>query len=242
MQPGLRERIGNAIGDVWAPAIAAISHARHARTFHPTGHTFAGRIEPTGDGPLARRFDGRVLARFSGALWKREREHLDVLGLALRIRPGAGPDLDHVPRPGDQDLLTATIRSPLTMVLSPLFTDASDFAGNRYWAVSPFAIEAHRYELRLSPVEPPATRGSRLDRLREAVTAHRAAWWLEARRTLHLRWERVARLSLEHAIEIDQAALRFDPFRTGLGLEPVGVVHAIRRAVYAASQRARPGA
>src|SRR5688572_3541022 len=38
--------------------------------------------------------------------------------------------------PDDTDLLTATIRSPLTMLGSPLFTDATDFVGNRYWAVS----------------------------------------------------------------------------------------------------------
>lgn len=37
----------------------------------------------------------------------------------------------------------------------------------------------------------------------------------------------------------DPASLRFDPFRSGRGIEPHGFVHALRRGVYGASQRAR---
>lgn len=37
----------------------------------------------------------------------------------------------------------------------------------------------------------------------------------------------------------DPASLRFDPFRSGRGIEPRGFVHAMRRSVYGASQRAR---
>lgn len=67
-----------------------------------------------------------MLARFSGVLWRGERERLDVLGLALRMRPGSGASIDHRAADGDTDLLTATIRSPFTMLGSPLFTDAGD--------------------------------------------------------------------------------------------------------------------
>ena len=237
--PGPRERIGAAIGRAWAPAVAALSTARRARMFHPEGVTFAGHAYAVG-GPFADLGDalsGRVLARLSPALWRGGFEHLDVLGLALRFRSGRGPALDHRAAPGDTDLLTATIRSPLTMLLSPLFTDASDFVGNRYWAVSPFAVFGARVELRLVPVHPPALRGTRLERLRAAVEVGRVAWWLEARRTLHLRTHRVAVIELEREVDVDQRALCFDPFR-GV-LRPVGLVHAIRRATYAASQRAR---
>jgi hypothetical protein len=248
----LRERIGDAIGRSWAPAVAAIARMRNARMFHPEGHTFSGRIERGGFGPyaeLGQRLEGHVLARYSQALWRNESEHLDVLGVALRIRPRDGEVLDHRAKPGDQDLLFATIRSPLTMVLSPFTTDASDFVGNRYWAVSPFeAPPIGRVELRLSPVHPPHPpwhlggrgRARRIDRLRQAVGSGRAVWLLEARRTLTIGWFAVAELVLEREVKIDQAALRFDPFRTGAGVEPVGLVHAIRRATYAASQAARP--
>ena len=40
-------------------------------------------------------------------------------------------------------------------------------------------------------------------------------------------------------VEPDPPDLRFDPFAVGRGLEPVGFVHALRVASYAASQRAR---
>ena len=238
-----RESIGELIGKVWAPAVAAISRARHARMFHPRGHTFAGYTTAV-ESPyaeLGHQLSGRVLARCSAALWKGGWEHFDVLGLALRFRRGAGDDLDETPRPGDQDLLTATIRSPLTMLASPFLTDASDFAGNKYWAVSPFEHETadHRFELRLVPEGPrKRVRGSRIERLAAAVHDGQATWSLQARKTLTLHWHSVLRVQLDHVLDIDQEALAFDPFRGAL--VPVGLVHSIRRAVYASSRRARP--
>lgn len=239
----VRERIGEAIGRVWAPAVAAISRARHSRMFHPQGHTFAGTSTPV-EGPfeeLAHELGGRVLARCSAALWKGGWEHFDVLGMALRLRHGLGPDLDETPTAGDQDLLMATIRSPLTMLGAPFTTDASDFAGNTYWAVSPFRYPRieRRFELRLVPTGPREhLPGTRIERLAAAVREGQAAWWLEARNTLTLRWHRVLRVQLAHECEIDQEALAFDPFRGAL--IPVGVVHSIRRAVYASGRHARP--
>lgn len=238
---GLRESIGESIGELWAPAVSAITRWRHARMFHPSGITFAGISQPVA-GPFEQLGDelrGRVLARLSAALWRGGFEHLDVLGLALRFRRGHGADLDERAAPGDQDLLTATIRSPLTMLAAPLFTDATDFAGNTYWAVSPFAHDVGRIELRLVPIDPPKrTPASRADRLRAAVEAGRAAWWLQARRTLTVHWHPVARIDLDHELSLDQAQLAFDPFRGRL--RPVGLVHAIRRAVYSAGQASRP--
>jgi hypothetical protein len=234
-----REVAGELVGRMGAPVVAAISFARSARMFHPEGHVYAGTATalPGRFEDLGRDLAGSVLARLSGALWRGGRERLDVLGYALRFR-GRDGVLDHVARPGDTDLLTATIRSPWTMPLSPLFTNAHDFLANRYWAVSPFEHATKRFELRLVPVDPRRFAGPRADRLAQAVAAGRAVWRLEARPTLHLRWIGVARIELTRALAIDQEALRFDPFR-GV-LRPVGFVHAIRRAVYAASQAARP--
>lgn len=241
---GPREAIGEALGRWLAPAVAAVSRMRNARMFHPEGHTFSGRVVAAGEGAyaeLGERLAGRALARFSPALWRNGIESFDVLGFAIRIRSGDGPVLDHQPSLNNQDLLFATIRSPLTMVFSPFTTDASDFAGNTYWAVSPFAVgDLRRVELRLRPIDPKRTRGTRIERLREAVRSGHALWQLEARRTLTLAWKPVVHVILERETAIDQAALRFNPFRSGAGIEPVGLVHAIRRAAYAASQDARP--
>lgn len=246
----VRERIGGAIGQVLAPAIAAVSRFRRARTFHPRGLTFIGHSEPiissaAGDGggafaSLGADLGGQILARCSGALWKQPSERFDVLGIALRFRR-SDRAFDARALPGDRDLLFATIRSPFTMLFSPFTTDARDFLQNHFFAVAPFEVHGQdRVELRLVPIDPPTLQGRREDKLRAAVEAGRCAWWLEARKTLTRSWHAVARITFESAIEIDQEALHFDAFRTDDTLKPVGVVHAIRRAVYTASQDARP--
>lgn len=240
---GLREAIGDAIGRIWAPVISEVAKLRHARVFHPTGHTFGGRIEPLVGGhfdALGARLEGRVLVRVSGALSRREREWFDVLGLAMRIRPGHGAAIGEAAQPGDQDLLFATIRSPLALPLSPLTTDASNFL-QRYWSVSPFdAPPVGRVELRLRPIGRAEIGGARIDRLREAVRRAEAGWWVDARRTLTTGWHPLAVVHLEREVHLDQGALAFDPFRDGAEITPVGLVHAIRRAAYAASRDARP--
>jgi hypothetical protein len=234
---GVRERMGGAIGEWIAPAVDALSRLRRARVLHPRGLAFAGRSEAIIGGAFASigaQLDGRVLARCSGALWKRPYELFEVLGIALRFRPRSGPPLDEHPALGDQDLLFSTVRSPWLLPLAPLLTDARDFLANRFWGAAPYAIHDHdRVELRLEPVDPPVTGTTRDERLRRAVDAGRAVFWLEARRTLTLAWQAIARITLEHEVAIDQHALRFDPARTGCGVVPIGAVHAMQHAVYA---------
>ena len=237
-----RETIGSLIGKLWAPAIARIAKARHARMFHPVGLTFAAIAEPVGTGLLrdvGETLAGRVLVRCSAALWKRPLERFEVLGIAMRFRGGRGPDLDAQPFIGDQDLLFATIISPFTMPFSPFSTNAHDFLANNYWAVAPFAALDRRIKLRLVPAGSGIGEGMRNHRLRADVKADRAAFTLEARPTLRTGWQPIARIRLTHEVRVDQEALRFDPFRTGAGIVPVGLVHAIRRAAYSASQDAR---
>ncbi len=228
----VRERIGGAIGKLIAPAIAAVSRFRRARTFHPRGLVFTGRSEPIIGGAFANLgadLDGEILVRCSGALWKRQRasERFDVLGIAIRF-----------PR---HDLLFATIKSPFTMVFSPFTTNAHDFLANQFFAVAPFEVHHQdRVELRLVPIDPPVFEGARDEKLNAAVEAGECIWHLEARKTLTRHWHAVSRITFDAPADVDQEALHFDAFRTDGNLVPVGVVHAIRRAVYAASQNARP--
>lgn len=49
----------------------------------------------------------------------------------------------------------------------------------------------------------------------------------------------LVRIQLVSVRLTDPPSLRFDPFRSGRGIEPRGFVHALRRSVYGASQRAR---
>jgi hypothetical protein len=247
---GPREKLGELIGACWAPVVAAISRARQARMFHPTGLTFLGRVEPIACGhpelaSLGHRLAGNVLARCSAALWRHPLQHVEVLGIALRFRPGAlGLVFDEHPTPRDQDLLLATIQSPWTMPLAPWTTRADDFLANTFWAVSPFEIAPGRggtlrVKLRMRPLDDWRGGDTRDDRLRYAIVAGRARWRLEARRTLTRTWHPIAQIALHEEIDLDQQALRFDPYRIGAGIVPVGTIQAIRRATYTASQDAR---
>lgn len=240
----VRDDLGDVIGRLWSGPVAAISAARKARMFHPRGIALAARVEGTGSGPLAelgRRLAGPALARFSGALFKADVQRFEVLGLALRFSDA--PVVEATPRERDQDVLLATIVSPFSMPLSPFTTRSDDYLANHYWAVSPFEVGGPaRVKLRVSPASPapPRTAGTRDDKLVEALGAGRGVLVLEARRTLRIGWEAVARVHLEAVSTIDQEALRFDPFRSGRAIVPAGLVHHIRRDVYPASQDARP--
>jgi hypothetical protein len=245
----LREAAGLWTGKLIAPLAALISRARHARTFHPVGRTFRARVTvvPGLTAPwdeLAARLGGPALARFSGALWRGNFEHWDVLGVALRLRSDETISTERAAT--DQDLLFATIKSPFTMVASPLTTNAHDYLSNKYWAVCPFEVgQARHVKLRLLPpsqasVPSVAVKEPRNHALVDAVREAALPFRLEARRTFDFSWHTLATVWLLERVDIDQEALRFSPFQTGRQIIPSGFVHAMRRATYAASQRARP--
>jgi len=246
----LRELAGVWVGRLLAPAVARISRARNARMFHPVGRTYQAKVEvePGLAAPwreLAERLSGPALARFSGALWRGNFEHIEVLGVALRFRETMSVSAQV--SGGDQDLLFATIVSPFTMLFAPFTTNAHDYLANRYWAVSPFDVgHSEHVKFRLSPLAPDArqqtarTRVARDAALAEGVKQAAIPLRLEARRTFEVGWRALATVWLTTAADVDQEALRFSPFQTGRGIVPSGFVHSLRRATYSASQRARP--
>jgi hypothetical protein len=237
----LREAVGGVIGTALAPVANLVSHCRGARTFHPDGLVFKAKVTPVNDGVLSQRLAGAGLVRCSGALWREGHQWPDVLGVALRILDDGEARLETHPK--DQDLLFATILSPLTMPFAPFTTDVSDFFSNHYWAVAPFdAPGLGRVKLRLTPLQRAAKPGDRATRLRVLLREGHAGFTLEARQTFTLGWHPVARVELERELWTDQRALEFSPFHTGRGLIPVGFVHALRAAVYPASQRGREAA
>jgi hypothetical protein len=253
MKIKLSELVGWVGGWLLAPAAAAGSAIRRARLFHPTGVVYRARVEPLAlEGALgaaAARLGGEAIVRLSSALWHRENGLPDALGFALRIQ-GPRP-LGAEPQPGDQDILFATIRRPYTTLLAPLTTNPHSFLRNDYYGVSPFDVEGlGRVSLRVvSPraaadAAQAAAGGHRLSRgeeLRRAVGDGSATFHLEVRRRrLGSIWKPVASIHLLEPAFLDQVALRFSPFQGGRGVMPRGFVHALRRGVYWASQRARP--
>ena len=241
------ERCGLVAGKLLAPITFTTSRVRHARMFHPDGVTYQARVETCGDAldlyTLGRRLSGDAIVRLSSAWW-RGKEWPDVLGIALRFQsPGSHP---LTPGIEDQDLLLATVRFPWTTPFAPLATRFGSFLWNHYHAVSPFEVpDVGRVKLRLrSPRLENTGPLSRVEHLERAVVEGRAEWVLEVRRLNRMpllrQWEPVATVTLTRAIDVDQTALRFSPFRVGRELTPVGFVHYLRVAAYAASQRGRP--
>lgn len=241
----IRERLGESVGEAVAPLIKNTSHARGARTFHPDGLVFRARVSPSHDGTpelfsVAKKLEGFALVRLSTALWKNGGNRPDVLGMGVRFRSVAS--LEASVLPGDQDLLFATIISPVTMPFSPFTTNVRDFSRNHYWAVSPFDMPGvGRVKLRITSLAKRlADSGTREERLREQVRRNDSRWLLEARPTFTVGYEPLATLSLVEEVRVDQAALHLSPFNTGKGIEPRGFVHALRKAIYPASQAGRP--
>jgi hypothetical protein len=237
--PTVRERIGTAAGWLAAPMFGAIARARHARVFHPEGIVLAARVEPIAHRDLsevAMRLAGPALVRFSTALWRHGTEWPDALGCAIRFRDRDVPSAEA--DPGDQDLLFATIRTPVATPMAPVGTHVHDFLDNTYFATAPFDVEGvGRAKWRLVPehVSPPGR--DRSERLIAAVACGFATLRLDLRRTWHPRYAPVVRLVLVEAVDVDQEALRFSPFRDGRGLLPRGFVHALRRGAYVASRK-----
>ncbi len=236
----LGERAGTVAGWIVAPLFALTTTLRRARTFHPTGLVFAADVTPAeGAVGAGERLRGHALVRFSSALWKGRRELLDALGCAVRFRHAREPSSE--PGEGDQDLLFATIRHPWTTLLAPLTTDVHDFLANDYYAVSPFDVPGlGRARLRLrAERRAEVTDAPRAERLFAAVARGGVRLHLEARAAGERAWRPVAVVTLREAVDVDQERLAFSPFRAGRGFVPRGFVHALRRGVYALSQRAR---
>ena len=230
-------------GAALAPFVALGSSLRRSRLFHPRGVVLRGTAQPAAveEGPereIGKRLAGPVFARFSGAWWK-TRQWPDVLGCALRF--SARPELALAPGDRDQDLLLATISHPLTTLLAPLSTRVSDYLANNYSGVSPFRVaELGRVKLRLVPLERSPAGSRRDQRLARALLRGPIRLVLEAREDRpRSEYRPIARIELIARVDPDPRDLRFDPFAAGRGLEPVGFVHALRVASYAASQRAR---
>lgn len=255
MGMALRKSVGLLLGAVLAPVTGLVSWVRQSRMFHPHGLLFEAEVDVVArDEPelaVARRLAGPALVRFSSAWWKRG-DWPDVLGCAVRF---SELPLRVAPHAGDQDLLFATIRRPWTLPFAPLATDVRDFLANEYYAVSPFEVAGlGRVEWRLR-IEPGSETArdpdapNRASRLERSVARGRVLLSLEyapyrpPQRFRDTRSFRpVVRIRVIRALELDQEALRYDPFRAGRGILPVGVVQWLRRLTYASSQRARPAA
>jgi hypothetical protein len=244
----LSEVFGFIGGLIAAPLFGITSYLREARTFHPEGVCYRATARSVAAlpalEPMAQRLLGGGLVRLSGAVWKGGRERHDALGFAVRFGElGMERASLTTPARGDQDLLFVTSRRLWTLPLAFFTTDQHDFLRNDYYALTPFEVEGvGRVELRISPRRVAAEGNSRRARLASAVERGEAVFTLEVSMLDQpdRAWRPVVEIQLTEKADVDQTALRFSPFRDGRGIVPRGFVNAMRPAVYAASQYARP--
>jgi hypothetical protein len=234
------ETAGRLAGSLLAPLVAAGAAWRRSRFVHAHGLLFRAVVEPAAEGPpasaLAARLAGPALVRLSSAIWDDERRP-DLLGAAVRFGGGPGGE----PGPRAQDLLLTTARHAWTTLPALWSTQRHDWLANEYFTMAPLRDGGWgTLHLRLVGSRGGGAGRDRDDRLVRAVEAGKASFLLEARPAVGGgRWSPVVKVVLRER-DASGAAVRFDPFRAGAGLEPVGFLNALRRAAYPASRVGAP--
>ena len=193
-----------------------LSAGRGRRIFHPSGAAYTARFtaEPR-DGIAAaeifgKGFEHQALVRLSRGLGLR-RGLPDVFGLAFRLPSVYGPG-EH------QDFLLAS--SGDGTVGRRLLRPALGARTGMYSSLLPYEVGGRRL---LVGARPAAESPDVFDLLVAPVRGP---------------WSAIARLTLGERLE-DAAAreLRFDPWNSGGGLFPAGVVNRLRGAAYRGSRR-----
>ncbi len=239
------ETVGRAVGHLWGPPFRALAEWRNARSLHPEGVCLQAEVVPVRtDAPftsVAERLAGPALVRLSTATWRGGREWPDILGAAVRLRQSA--HVTEEAAPGDQDLLFSTLRHMWTLAPAMFTTQVHDWLSNDYYGIAPFDVRRlGRVKLRLTTLKDDARQGSRVERLYEAVQEGRALLTLEVHPMedpLPRTWTPLADIYLREEVTLHPERLRFNPFRDGLGITPVGFLHAMRRTAYLQSQEGR---
>lgn len=217
-------------------AFRAGAALRGSRIFHPQGAVFAGRWRAerahwrlAGAEILQPGFEHEALVRLSRGAGLPGRLP-DILGAAIRLPDVYGPGRH-------QDVLVnTTIDAP---ILHHLLLPSPGWFAQSYTTSLPYrAGGGPRVLLGLLPPTSEPEPGPSLEALEARVRRRPIAFGI-AVASLEGRWERVGTLEIrERAAEHD--AMRFDPWQTGGGLRPAGMLNALRKAAYRGSRRGAP--
>jgi hypothetical protein len=219
-----------------AALFGGLALARRDRSMHGPGLAFRCRVEidpPPGyveDAPLLERpatHDATI--RFSRGIGLPQ-PWADLLGIAVRIHGAYGPGVP-------QDLLVTS--SGGARGARRLLLPARDgFFGQWFSSVLPYRVGPRRTLLGDRAVSSPAGEGTDFERLE---AAHRRGGVTFALALADDRgWTRVGTIRLgERLTDEEAAALVFEPWTTGGGIRPVGVLNRLRAAAYPASRGVR---
>lgn len=160
----------------------------------------------------------------------------DILGLAIRIIDAHGAD-----RP--QDLLLVTSAAPAVARHSILF--GRRFGAGFYSSILPYRCGGDLVLFGARPMWPDgvdldAATTITFDQVQGEIESGRLRFELLVA-DLTGPWQTVATVDGGRRLTApEEESLRFNVFNTGEALEPYGVLNAMRRSVYRASQNARP--
>jgi hypothetical protein len=230
----------DAAGGLTAAAFGLASRLRGTKVFHPHGVVHEATVTisggagaPRGASILSQPARYEALARFSrGAGLPRPLP--DVLGMAVRLVDAYGSGRH-------QDFLLVT--SGDGALVQHLLLPARSFGSLPYSSVLPYRAGGRLWLVgaRMDPDASGAPDGDEFDRLLALASSGRAAIELCVA-PLGGRLRAVGEITLGDRLDASANRIRFDPFNTGGGLEPVTVLNRLRAFAYPASQRGWDGA
>lgn len=222
---------GYAVGLV----LAGLAGVRRGKAVHPHGAVYEAELVVHGYSDAVARTEllgtsGRrpALVRFSRSLGL-PRPLPDLLGMSVRV-PDAYGHRQH------QDfLLVTSVDAP---VMHHLFLPASDAQQRPYSSSLPYRAGDRTLIVGAlpRPESPRFEGGNELQRLAASAATKRLAFDL-AVAELWGRFRPVAKLEVGSPLPAEADALRFNPWNTGGGLQPVGLLNRLRDYAYPLSQR-----
>jgi hypothetical protein len=230
------DAIGHVGGVPFGAVLAAGAALRRGKVVHPHGVVFSARLvmagapaAPRAAALLSEPAEHRALVRFSRALGLPQ-PLPDLLGMSIRVLDAYGPERH-------QDLLLVT--SLDWPVVHHIFLPARDTQQRPYTSSLPFQAGDERFIVGALPVadSPRPTGGDDLTRVRNAAATGRLRFELAVAPIMG-RFLSVGELLVGAELPPRYDALRFEPWRGGGGLEPVGVINAMRPIAYPLADRA----
>lgn len=219
-----------------AAVLAAVAAVRGGKAVHPDGVVYRARLvidgalgAPRASQLLATPAEHGALMRFSRSLGM-PRPIPDLLGVSLRV-------LDAYGTGAHQDfMLVSSIDRP---VLHHVFVPSADTQQRPYSTSLPYSAGDETFIVGVVPdPEAPRPRGDdEFDRLARAAATGRLTFGL-ATASVGGRFRRVGTLHVGERMPHSVDALRFNPFNSGGGMQPSGVLNRLRDYAYPLSQRA----
>jgi hypothetical protein len=216
--------------------LGVVAGVRGGKAVHPRGVVYDARLLVPGGGVappaaelLSRQGEHRAVVRFSRSVGL-PRPIPDLLGLAIRVLDSYGPG-EH------QDFLL--VSSADRPVLHYVFLPASDVQQRPYTSALPYQAGSELFLVGALPDH----RSPRPDGNNEFERLERAAYTGQLRFQLAVaapkgRFQPLAELRIGARLPHEADALRFNPWNTGGGIEPAGVLNGARDRAYKLSQAA----